>query len=180
MRPCFPGICGFINAVTCRQVRALQPFPTAHIDHARIGGRDSQRPHRARWLIIKDRIPGVSKVCGFPNPAVDSSHVKHIWLMRHAGNRHGAPAAKWSNAAPAHLAKQLLIERGAALLRKRALQLAWIPRGSASAQNKGEKQSYPSAKTRALPCLAPRRAIHSTPPRNRRGYSLEGARANLC
>src|SRR5437016_14540549 len=35
--------------------------------------------------------------------------------MRHAGDGHGAPAAKRSNAAPAHLAKELWIEGRSAL-----------------------------------------------------------------
>src|SRR5216110_931550 len=110
MRPCFSRVGGFVNAIASSEIRALQAFSAADVDYIRIGGRHGERAHRTSRLIVKDGIPGVPKIRGFPDSAVDRGHVKNAGLMRHAGNRHGAAAAKRPDAAPTHLAKEFLIQ----------------------------------------------------------------------
>src|SRR6185503_16475078 len=63
---------------------------------------------RAGRLVVEDRIPRPAVVGGFPDAAVDETRVEDVRLAGHAGDRFGAAAAQRADAAPAHLAEQLL------------------------------------------------------------------------
>src|SRR5208337_3445684 len=90
-------------------VRALQPFPTSHIENVRVGRRHGQRPYGTRWLVVKDREPCVAEVGRLPYAAIHRRHVIHIGLVGHATDRHRASAAERPDTAPAYLPEQFLV-----------------------------------------------------------------------
>jgi len=73
------------------QDRALQSFTAANVNDVRIGRGNGECADGAGRLVVENRIPGVSEISGFPNAAVDGSHVENIRLMRHSGDGHARP-----------------------------------------------------------------------------------------
>jgi len=118
MRPGFSGVGGLVHAVADGEIRALQTFAAAHVDDVGIAGRDGDGADAPGGLIVKDGIPGVAKVVGFPDAAVDLGHVKDAGLLRDAGDGHGASAAEGADAAPAEVG----VESGIELWRWRGLR----------------------------------------------------------
>src|ERR1700687_561497 len=101
---------GFINASAAGKVRALQSFTASNVNDAGVGGSNGQRSDRAGGLIVEYGIPSVAEVSGFPDATINSGHVENIWLVRHASDGDGSASAERSNAAPAHLGKELRVE----------------------------------------------------------------------
>src|SRR5579864_1639244 len=110
MHPSFSRVGGFVNSIASGKVRSLQAFAAADVNYIRIRRRHGHCSHGTAGLVIKNRVPGVPEVRGFPDSAIDRSHIKDVGLVRHAGNGYRATSAKGSNAAPAHLAKEFLIK----------------------------------------------------------------------
>ncbi len=110
VRPGFSGVGGFVNAVTGREIGALQPFAAANVNDVGIGRSKSHRADGTAGLVVENRIPSIAEIRGLPNAAVNGRHVENIRLMRHAGDGHGAASAERADAAPAHLGIKFLIE----------------------------------------------------------------------
>src|SRR6476661_2179129 len=70
----------------------------------------------ASVLLIKNWLPGMSKIRGLPDAAVHRSHVENVRLVRHTSDSDSPSAAEGADTAPAHLRKKLLVillpERG--------------------------------------------------------------------
>src|SRR5215471_10677195 len=109
VRPSFPGVGGFVEAIADREIGALQTFTAADIKYVGIGRSDGKSADRAGRLIIEDRRPRSTEVGGLPNAAIHRSHVKHVGLVRNAADSDGAATAEGTNAAPAHFGVQLRI-----------------------------------------------------------------------
>ncbi len=110
MRPGFARIGGFIDSVADRQIRPLQTFSAAHINHVRIRRRHGNRPHRpTASRIVKNRRPGIPGVGGLPHAAIHRRHIKKIWLSLHTAYCHRPPSAEWPNASPLQLLKKFLV-----------------------------------------------------------------------
>src|SRR5690348_12082444 len=173
MCPVFSGISGFVNSITGGQVRPLQTFSAANINHIRIGKSHSKRPHRTGRLIVKDRVPSVPKIRGFPDAAVHRGDIKDVRLMRHAGNSYGAPAAKRSDATPAHLAEKLWIEVRTTLRVGTRQRFFVGVAGKRRSRHDPAKHNPNCNSTREPGCrhTTLKQTKHPTPPRNRRGYS---------
>src|SRR5690349_18068540 len=101
MIPSLPAVCGLVNAIAGREVRATQSFAAAYINDVRIRRCQSERSDRTCWLAIKHRIPCAAEVVSLPNPAVVRRHEKDIWLIGNACDRDGASGPEWANTAPA-------------------------------------------------------------------------------
>ena len=110
MRPGFSRVGGFVNAIAGGKIGALQTFAAADVNDIGIGRCDGQRADGAGGLVVENRIPGVSKIGGLPDAAVDGSHVENVGLVRDAGDGHGAASAERADAAPAHFRIEFLIE----------------------------------------------------------------------
>src|SRR5882762_8514693 len=109
MRPRFPRIRRFVNAIASSKVRPLQAFTAADINYVRIGSSDGDRPHRTRALPVKNWLPRMTKIRGLPDAAIHSRHIENIRLMWHAGNGNRSAAAEGPDAAPAHLREEFLV-----------------------------------------------------------------------
>src|SRR2546429_635312 len=180
VRPSFSRVSGFIDTVAGRQVRPLQTFPAADVNDIRVGRCHGQRPHRTGRLVVKNRIPGIPEVSGFPDATVDGRHVKNARLSCHARDCYGAATAKRPDAAPAHLAKQLLVEGWLGLQIGRWERVVGMARKRRSKESPAKDESDQcSPKEPISRCKPPTEATHPAPPRNRRAYSAEQTGANL-
>ena len=110
MRPALACIGGFVDAVSGGKVGPLQAFAAANVNDVRVGGRNRDRANRAGGLIVKNRLPGSSRVGCLPHAAIDGAHVEDIRLLRYATTRAATPATRGSNHPPAHFAVQVGIE----------------------------------------------------------------------
>src|ERR1700690_895593 len=107
MLPGAPRVGRLVNAVADGEIGPAQAFSAAHIDNIGIRRRYRQRSDGAGRLAIEDRVPGSAEVRRLPNAAVVWSHVEDVLVLRNAGDRHRAAAAKWPDQPP----MKLLIER---------------------------------------------------------------------
>ena len=156
MSPRLPAVGGFVNPLADRKIRPLKTLTAPHINHVRIRRRYGNGSNRARRLIIKKRRPRVAEVRRLPYPAVHRRHVKHICLLRHAGDRHRPPAPKRPNAPPPHLPKHLL--------------LIFLPASGSSYRKSDHPREDPQdqvlrAHTKSRP------SVQGAPPQSTRGYS---------
>ena len=100
MRPGFPRISRFVDAIAYREIGTLQSFPAANINDIRIGRRNRDASDGARRLFVEDRRPRAAVVISLPNAAVNLCDVEDVRLRWHTGDRARAASAKWANAAP--------------------------------------------------------------------------------
>ncbi len=105
MRPRAAGIGRLVDAISDREVGALQSLAAAHVDHVRIGRRDRHGADRLGRLTVKQGHPRQPEVRRLPHPAVVHADVEHVRLLRHAGRADGASAAKRSDVAPTQVAE---------------------------------------------------------------------------
>src|SRR5260370_37397902 len=108
MLPRLAGVGGFVDAITGREIRALETFAAPDIKNIGVGWRDGNRADRAGRLVVENGIPRVAGVGCLPNASVHCSHIEDIRLVRGAGDGDGAAAAERPDAAPAHLAIKFL------------------------------------------------------------------------
>src|SRR4051812_19581609 len=110
MGPGLPCIGRFVDAVASGQVGPLQAFAAADVNDVWVGGRNGNRANRAGGLIVKNRLPGSSRVGCLPHAAINGAHVEDIRLLRYATTRAATPATRGPNHPPAHFAVQVGIE----------------------------------------------------------------------
>src|ERR1700719_1535426 len=106
MCPGFAGVRRFVNSVPGRQIRPLETFTAADVNHVGIGFGYRQGSYRAGRLIVKNGHPRITKIGGVPHTAVYGSHIKDIWLAGYTTDRHRATSAERTNTTPAHLVKE--------------------------------------------------------------------------
>src|SRR5215469_16678850 len=109
VRPGLPCVRRFVNTVANGKIGTLQSFPASHVNNVGIGWSNSQRAHRARGLVIKDRVPHIAEIAGLPHTSIHRRHIENTRLVRHSCDRNGAASAERSDASPAHLGKQLRV-----------------------------------------------------------------------
>jgi len=91
---------------TCRH----RPLAAADIQHIRVRWRDHQRTDRAGRLAVKDRRPGASGIRRLPDTTIADANVEGVRLAGMSGSGLGPPGAQRTDAAPAHVAEQFLVE----------------------------------------------------------------------
>src|SRR5438045_80110 len=94
MRPRFSPVSGFVDSVADRQVRPMQSFAAADVDHVRIRNRNRDRTDGSRRLIVEDWLPGPAVIGCFENTAVDLREIKHIRLRGNTAHRADSPTTK--------------------------------------------------------------------------------------
>src|SRR5215469_5756817 len=109
VRPGLPCVRRFVYAVANGKIGTLQSLPASDVNNVGIGWSESQCAHRARRLIVKDRVPRIAEIAGLPDASIHRSHIENARLVRHACDRNGAASAERSDASPAHLGKQLRV-----------------------------------------------------------------------
>src|SRR5260370_18064504 len=100
MRPGFPGVGGFVDAVAHRKVGAMQAFAAGDVNEVWIRWSYCDGADRLCRLMIEDRSPDAAVVVGPPDSAVDLAHVENIGLAWDAGGGAGAASAKVSDDRP--------------------------------------------------------------------------------
>src|SRR6266568_1841933 len=101
--PRFAAVDRFVKAIAGGQIGPLQAFATADINDPGIGGCDRERADRSGWLIVEDRNPCAAIVVSLPHSAIVDANIKNIRLTRNSRGAYRAPAAKWTNHAPAQV-----------------------------------------------------------------------------
>ena len=99
--PRLAAVGGLVHAVADREVGPLQPFPTADVDHARVGRGDGDRTDRAGGLIVEDRRPHATVVGRAPHAAVVDTDVEESRVAGDARRGHRAPATERADRPPA-------------------------------------------------------------------------------
>src|ERR1700721_3716532 len=102
MRPGFPCIGGFVDAVADRKVGAGEAFAACNINDVRVRRSDGDGADRLRRLRIEDRRPGATVVIGFPYATVDSANVKDSRLTCDASECASAATSERADHTPAH------------------------------------------------------------------------------
>jgi len=127
VRPGFTRVGGFIDSVAGGEIRALQSFAAADINNVRIGRGDGESADGAGGLIVENGIPGVAKSVVFPDAAVDGGHVKHIGLVRDAGDATVAASAEGPDAAPSAFRRKVFDRSAGRLLIAQKIVATAIP-----------------------------------------------------
>src|ERR1700760_3769722 len=112
MSPGLATVERLVNPVTNGKVGSLQAFTATYIDNLRVGGGHSNAPNRACGLTIKDRVPGMTEVGGFPYSAVGWGHEKDVRLCGNTVNRDGAASSEGANETVTQLREVILRDRG--------------------------------------------------------------------
>jgi len=100
VRPGLARIGRFVNTITDRKIRPMQPLTAADINYVWIRRRYRNRADRARGLVVKDRLPRATVVVGLPNAAIAHSDIKHIRLAGHSGDSACASTTVGADGAP--------------------------------------------------------------------------------
>src|ERR1700751_4920828 len=111
MRPSFSRVRRFVNTVTDRKIRSMQPFTSAYINSLRIGNRHRDGADGTGWLVVKNRLPRSPIICRLEDAAIDLRHVKDVWLRGNDGDCTSSTAAEWSDVAPSQRASKTLVGR---------------------------------------------------------------------
>src|SRR5689334_4441505 len=112
MRPGFARVSRLVNAIADREIRPMQPFSAGNINNIRIRRRNGNRANGARWLIVKDRLPGAAVVVGLPDPAIAHANIEDAGLAGHAGNGTGASPTERADGSPVEGGEQRGIKLG--------------------------------------------------------------------
>ena len=107
-RPRMAAVARAVHAGALRDVRAHVGFARADVNDVRRRRRDGDRADRADRLLIEDRLPRAPRVGGFPDAAVDRAEIEMLRLVRHAGDREHAAAAKRADQPP----RKIVVETG--------------------------------------------------------------------
>ena len=103
MGPVLSGVGGAVDAVSGREVGALQSFATADIEDVGVGGCHGDGADRTGGLLIEDRLPGDAVIGALPDPTVGRADIKDVRLRRHAHGGLGTAAPEGTNHPPAQL-----------------------------------------------------------------------------
>ncbi len=112
--PRFARVGGFIYAVAVRKIAAHTGLAHADVNDVGIGIRHGNRADRAGFEIAVGNVfPIDAAVFGFPHTAAGAAEIINQRLIRHAGHRRRAAAAKRADAAPLHRAVKTGVVAGA-------------------------------------------------------------------
>jgi len=103
VRPGLARIGGFVDAVSNREIRAMQALAAAHVNNVRVRRSDSDGANGLCRFVVEDWIPRATVIVGFPYSTVDLCHVEDVWLTRHPGGGACTPAAKRTDHAPVEI-----------------------------------------------------------------------------
>jgi hypothetical protein len=95
-----------IDAVTNREIGALQPFAASDVEDVCVGGRDDQRPDRLRGLIVENRCPRMSGIGRLPHTTVYDSDIEGVRMAWVSGRRSRPAAAHRADVPPSQLGEQ--------------------------------------------------------------------------
>ena len=100
VRPGFARVRRLVDSVAHGQIRTMQAFTAADVDHVRIRNRNRHRSDGTGRLVVEDRLPGSAVVGRLEDTAIDLRDVKYIRLRRNSRHRPGSTAAERSDIAP--------------------------------------------------------------------------------
>src|SRR6185312_609634 len=100
VRPGLAGIGGLVHAIAGTETGSNVGFPRTRVNHARVRRCHGNGTDRSDRLLVEDRIPGTTGICGFPDSTADRSEIEVIRLARDAGHRHHAAGTKWADHPP--------------------------------------------------------------------------------
>src|SRR5207253_3021333 len=102
--PGLPGVGGFVDTVSERDVAADAGFAGADIDDVGIRIRHGDGADGRDGLLIEERIPADAAIGGFPDASAGRAKVVGVRLARHPGHRQHAAATERPNKTPLHTA----------------------------------------------------------------------------
>src|SRR5581483_4859792 len=103
MLPARTCVGGLVDAISGSKIRSPQPLAATRINDFRIGGSDGQSTNGTGRLTVKDRLPSVTVVRGFPDAAVYCCHVEDIGFMGNAADRNCTAGTERTDHAPAQV-----------------------------------------------------------------------------
>src|SRR5581483_6532909 len=101
MYPRLAHIGRFVDAITMRDVPTNGCLAHTHVDHVRVGWRDSQRAHRGTFKIAIGHIcPVKATIIRLPDASARRTKIEHLWMHRVSRHGHNTPTSIGANRTP--------------------------------------------------------------------------------